>query len=310
MSENYIKGIKLAILTAVVSGIANFANKFAVDAIKPPLIFTSTRNSFVGLVILGLIILSGKWKGIFKLSRKETVQLLAISIIGGAIPFYLYFTGLSMIPAINASMIHKTLVFWVTIMAIPLLKEKFSATKITAVFLLFNANFLIGGFTRPQFSTGELMVLAATTFWAIETVIAKFLLKTIDPDLLVTARMGLGSLILLAATRIVYPNHFNSILNLNPSQWVWMSLSVITLLLYTTSWYRALKFAQATTVTAVLVSATLITNSLSAIFVTHQWASTLNLQGFVMILGISLLLIETLKNSPSRLAVSEHAQPL
>ena len=75
------------------------------------------------------------------------------------------------------------------------LKEKLSSLQIMAIALLFASNLLIGGFKGFTFSTGELMVLAATIFWAVENIIAKKVLEGVDPDIVVGARMGLGSLI-------------------------------------------------------------------------------------------------------------------
>ena len=115
------KGIYLALITALISGVAIFINKFAVDAIHPPLVFTAMKNAGVGLFIIGILLLTPKWKLIKKLTKREIIYLISIGIIGGSIPFYLYFTGLSQIPAINAAIIQKTLVFWVTLVAIPVL---------------------------------------------------------------------------------------------------------------------------------------------------------------------------------------------
>ena len=67
-----------------------------------------------------------------------------------------------------------------------------------AVAFLFYANLIIGGFAKFQFSQGELFVLLATILWAVEHVLAKKILPTVDPDIVTAARMGFGSLILKA----------------------------------------------------------------------------------------------------------------
>jgi len=68
--------------------------------------------------------------------------LLLIGLVGGSIPFYLYFEGLSKISAINGAIIHKSLVIWVALLAIPFLKENMSKLQALAVFALFGSNFL------------------------------------------------------------------------------------------------------------------------------------------------------------------------
>ncbi len=285
---NTSKGIYLALITAFISGIAIFFNKFALTAIQPPLIFTTVKNMGVGLLILAIILASSKWKLVKKLNKRELIYLVLIGIIGGAIPFYLYFTGLTQIPAINAAIIHKTLVIWVAIMAIPLLKERMSPLQIFGVIILFGANLLVGGFQGFTFLEGEFLVLIATIFWAIENVLAKKILPTVDPDIVTAARMGLGSLILLAASAITTPAPLAKSLSLTSEQWLYMIIAIAALLGYVMSWYRALKYAPATTVTSVLVASTLVTNILSAIFVTHAYPPLMGIQSGLMIFGIAL----------------------
>lgn len=303
MSSTLKKGIYLAFLTALISGVSNFVNKIAVDVIKPPLVFTAEKNAFVGLLIIGLLIATWKWQKIKKLNRKQIIYLLLIGVIGGSVPFYLFFTGLSQIPAINGAIINKTLIIWVAILAIPFLKERVSPLLMIAVAFRFYANLLIGGLTKFQFSQGELFVLLATMLWAIEYVLAKKILPDVDPDIVTAARMGFGSLILLGAAAVVAPTALVKGLMLSPNQWFWMIIPVLLLLGYVTTWYRALKFAPVTVVASVLVSATLITNVLSAIFVTHAWNLELGIQAFFTVLGIVFLWLASSKINFQKSAV-------
>lgn len=288
MYSNVTKGIYLALLTAFISGIAIFVNKFAVTAIQPPVVFTAIKNAGVGLLILSLLLALRKWKLVKKLNKKELVYLFLIGIIGGSIPFYLYFTGLTQIPAANAAIIHKSLVIWVALMAIPLLKEKMPPLQIFGVILLFGANLLVGGFQGFTFLEGEFLILIATIFWAIENILAKKILPTVDPDIVVSVRMGFGSIILLGAAAITAPAALVKSLSLTSTQWFFMIITMATLLGYVMSWYRALKYAPATTVTSILVASTLVTNVLSAIFITHAWTVLMGIQGVLMIIGVAV----------------------
>jgi drug/metabolite transporter (DMT)-like permease len=299
MSSTLKKGIYFAFLTAFISGISNFVNKIAVDVIKPPLVFTAEKNALVGLLIIGILTISFKWKKIKNLTGKQIFYLVLIGIIGGSLPFYLFFTGLSQIPAINGAIINKTLVIWVALLAVPFLKEKMSALQITAVAILFYSNLIIGGFTKFQFSQGELFILLATILWAIEHILAKKILPNVDPDIVTGARMGFGSLILLTAAAITTPTVLVRSLNVSSTQGFWMTTTVLLLLGYVTVWYRALKFAPVTVVASILVSATLITNVLSAIFVTHIWNIQLGVQAFLTIVGIVILCLTVAETKPS-----------
>lgn len=299
------KGIYFALTTAFISGVSIFVNKFAVDSIQPPLVFITAKNVGVGLLIIGIIIATRKWKLIKKLNKREILYLVLIGTIGGSIPFYLYFTGLSQIPAINAAIIHKTLIFWVAILAIPLLKEKLTRTQIVAVLLLFISNFFVGGFKGFQFSHGELLILIATIFWAVENILAKKILPTIDPDLIAAARMGFGSIILLVASILNAPSGLANITMLSSIQLFWMVLTIVTLLGYVMSWYRALKYAPAITVTSVLVAGTLVTNILSAIFITHTWTITMAIQSGLILIGVVLFYISAKKFPFLKISKSE-----
>jgi len=284
-----MRGIHLALVTALISGVSIFVNKYAVDAIRQPLVFTSVKNAGVAVLILTILFAGRKWKQISKLTRKERVYLLLIGVIGGSIPFYLFFTGLATIPAINGAIIQKTLVIWVTILAIPFLKEKLTRKAALAVAILFGANVLVGGFSGFKWSTGEGLILAATLLWAVETVLAKKILPTVDPDIVTAARMGIGAVILLIMSAIMQPAALGKVTALNLTQMAWVGVTMVLLFFYVRTWYRALKYAPAITVTAILVASTLITNVLSAVFVTHTVSGMMVAQAALMMAGVGTL---------------------
>lgn len=302
MSAKNSKGIYFALITAVVSGISIFVNKFAAGIITPPLVFTATKNFAVAVVILSLVLLTGKWSKIRHLKRKDIMYLLAIGFIGGSLPFYLFFTGISQSSAINAALIHKTLVLWVALLAVPFLKEKVSRLQIVAILLLFTGNVFVGGFVGFEFSKGELMIMIATLLWAVENIFAKKVLKRVDPDIVTLSRMGIGAFLLMGASIITAPAALKSTVYLSLLQWLVLLLTAAALLGYVSSWYRALRLAPATLVTSVLVSSTLITNVLSALFITHVWDPGLIPQSILILAGTILFLYSSKVKLPSFLA--------
>src|SRR3989344_3888537 len=161
-SKNMRIATILVLFTAVISGISNFLNKEALSVFKDPILFASLKSIVVGLSLITIICVTGKWKEIVRLNKRSALKLLAIGIVGGSIPFALFFVGLSKIPAINASLIHKTLFMWVIFLAIPILKERINAMQTVGVIAIFVANVLVGGFNGFLYSMGEVMVFAAT----------------------------------------------------------------------------------------------------------------------------------------------------
>lgn len=258
----------LALITAVISGTNNFLTKIAVTAVKDPIVYTTLKNAIVAVLLIGIILVLGKWREILSLTRKQLFRLFIIGAIGGSIPFALFFTGLMKTSALNAGLIHKTLFVWVALLAVPFLKERFSWVQWVGVGTLFTANFVVGGFKGFNFNIGELMVLGATLFWAIENVIAKKALKDISSITVAGARMVVGSLILFAI--VAGKGSAISLSALSFEQWGWTMLTSVLLLGYVLCWYTALKYAPATYVAALLVPATLVTNALTAIFITHS----------------------------------------
>ena len=292
----------LALLAAVISGTANFVNKFAVTAVKDPFLFTTLKNSVVAIFLIGVLLAFRKWGEIRRLTGKQWAKLVAIAAVGGSIPFVLFFTGLAQTSALNASLIHKTLFLWVALLAIPILKERLSFPQWLGITAIFGANLLVGGFTGFKLNSGELLIIAATVLWAVENVIAKIALREISSGTVAAARMVFGSLILLliSASR----GSLSQFAGLDPSQWGWILLTGALLSGYVLAWYTALKHAPATLVATLLVPATLVTNLLSAVFVTREITAvqleSAALLGVGTILMIAFAKKATEKPIPSR----------
>ncbi|MGC9599164.1 MAG: DMT family transporter [Minisyncoccia bacterium] len=279
----------LALLTMVVSGTNNFLTKIAVTAVKDPVLYTTLKNSIVAVFLFGLVVLFKKWPEIRGASKKQLLQLTAIGIVGGSVPFALYFSGLAQTTAVNASLIHATLLIWVFLFAIPMFKERMGCVQWLGVGAIFAANLFVGGFTGFKYNTGELMILIATVLWGAENIIAKSALRGFSSTTVVAARMVLGSFILLLIS--LPRGGATVVLTLNAAQWGWTLLTSALLLGYVLSWYAALKYAPATYVATLLVPAPLITNALSAVFVTHSLQWTDAASSLLYAVGVVLVIV-------------------
>ena len=281
-------GYKWAFLTALISGLAIFFNSLLIKGIDP-LVHTTIKNTFVALLIIGLILFTKEWRRLKTLTAKQWTYLISIGLIGGSLPFIFFFTGLKHIGAAQGTMIHKTLVLWVLVLAIPFLHEKVSPKLIAGIGLLYLSNFFVGftGFSDLGFY--HLLILLATILWAVENIIAKKALIDLPPNLVVAARMILGSLVLISTLLISGKGPL--VAQLQPTQWLMLAAVALLLFAYVFSWYRALKFAPATHVASILVSATIITNLLNSIFITHAISLNHLAQSVSIIAGILLVLM-------------------
>lgn len=259
-------GIALALVTAVVSGVSIYVNGHAVRHFGDAAVYTTAKNAVAGLLLLaGLGVgRSARRRGGLRPPAGAATwpKLLVVAVIGGSVPFVLFFEGLARAEATQASFIQKTLVVWVALLAVPLLRERFRLPHALAVALLVAGQaWLAGRVGTVAFGTGEAMILAATLLWAVEVVYVKHLLAELPPRLLAAARMGAGTLLLLAWLGV--SGTAGQLVRLDRDQWGWVLLTGLLLTAYVASWYAALARAQAVDVTAVLVFGAAVTAVLS-----------------------------------------------
>lgn len=265
------KGIIFSSITALISGFSIFLNgTFVTKLIKDSYLSTSVRNIIVMIFLSALLIGIAKWISLKKLTFKQWLQLFLIGLIGGSIPFLLFFKGLSIsqAAAVNGAFIHKTMFLWVAVLAIIFLKEKLSLWQIGALGVLLAGTYLAGGPKNWQIGQGEKLVLLAVLFWSIEFVIAKRVLQKLPSLVVAWGRMFFGSLILIGF--LIFTHRAGNINNLNLTQWGWLIGTGILLFGYVTTWYSGLKYAPATVVTSILALGFPVTVVLNSIFVTHK----------------------------------------
>ena len=101
------------------------------------------------------------------------------------------------------------------------------------------------------------MILAATLMWAVEVVLVKALLGGLSSWTVGIARMGIGSVVLIAWCLV--RGLGGSLVGLTAAQWGWVLLTGAILAAYVATWFAALARAQAVDVTAVLVIGALVT---------------------------------------------------
>ena len=289
------KGIYLSLITAVVSGFSIFASKIFVAKLDP-LVFTTLKNIFV-VVILSFMILNKRHiQSLLKLNRKDVLRLILIGLIGGGIPFALFFTGLSMTSAATGAIIHKTLFIWVAILAYFFLKEKFEFLQIIGYVLIIASAIFIAKINKFSLGAGELMILGATILWAVENVIAKRTLANVPSELVAWARMTIGSVVLFSV--VLFQGKSIAITGLSQGQIISVLIGGILLTTYVLTWYKALSYAPASLVAVILTLSTLITSSLSAMFITHNFPGVEILSNVMLAVGVIAILKISTKQSP------------
>ncbi|MBS1266167.1 MAG: hypothetical protein MAG795_00132 [Candidatus Woesearchaeota archaeon] len=256
------KGLKLVLMTAIISGVSIFLNKFGVQGVNP-YVFTFLKNTTVATLLLSLILLL-KDKTIFSLSKKQYFKLSAIGLFGGSIPFLLFFKGLQLTSSASAGFIHKTMFIWVFILAVLFLRENINKKILVPALLIILGNFLLLKINSFSWGFGESLILGATLFWSIENIISKNALNELDAKTVVFGRMFFGSLFILMF--LVASGNIKEVVSLSLSQILWTGFTSVLLMGYVFTYYNGLKFVSPTIATSILLLASPITTVLNFVF--------------------------------------------
>ena len=258
-----INKVNLVWLTALISGISIFVNKFGVS-MNNPFVFTFMKNAIVALFLFSLIMIFKDFSKFKSLKVKDWKNLILIGLIGGAIPFLLFFKGLSLTTSAKAGFIHKTMFIYVGILAYVFLKERFDTKAIVATLFLLVGNFLFLKMTWQPFSIGDLMIFIATLLWAVENTLSKYTLKKVDSNIVAFSRMFFGSLFILGF--LIITGNMSNLFVLSTQQLLWGIVPTLFLLGYVFTWYKGLKTISVTKASVILLLGSPITTLLNIIW--------------------------------------------
>ena len=246
-------GLTLVLVTAVVSGVSNFVNFKAVQTTNVDAWIT-LRNALVALLLVPPAFLLGHGSRA-RLSRADWARLATIGLVGGAVPFLLYFHGFQMAAsqggAASASLGYRSLFLVASVLGLLVLRERMPRRFLVAAGLLFAGNALLLGLTGPLWTEGTGFVLLATALWACEYTMSKRLLRTLSSGTVALGRMGFGAGFLLVYLGLT--GQVGAIGAFGPGDWLALSLSALLLLAFVTTWYAGLRTVNLSVASSVLV---------------------------------------------------------
>ncbi|HEU5036635.1 MAG TPA: DMT family transporter [Nocardioides sp.] len=258
MTRTRRAGVLLALVTAAISGVSVFVNADGVRAFGDATAYTTAKNVVAALVLLAVLGLGSPAGARLTRprSRGQWAGLLAVGLVGGSVPFVLFFEGLARADSAQAAFLHKTLLVWVAALAVVFLGERLGVVHLLAIALLVVGQVgLVGGVSG--FGSAEAMILAATLLWAVEVVVAKWLLAGVSSWTVGVARMVLGSVVLVGWVAV--RGDLGLLTGMTATQAGWVLLTGVLLAGYVATWFAALQRALAVDVTAVLVLAAPVT---------------------------------------------------
>ncbi len=257
-------GVGLAALTAVISGFSVFINTYAVKELPDAAVYTTLKNGVAAAILLVIALAVVPRAQVRSIDRRSWGALVLIGVIGGSVPFLLFFTGLAMASAPTAAFIHKTLFLWVLVLAVPFLGERLGWFPIAAIGVLLAGQVLVAPPTGVTWGQGETMILAATLLWAVEVILARrLLLGSVPSPVLGAARLGIGLVIL--GGYLLVTGRLPILAGLTVVQWSWALGTGVLLAAYVGTWLAALQRAPASVVASVLVLGAPITAILAAL---------------------------------------------
>lgn len=283
-------GTILAILAAVVSGVAIPANKVFVVGVDPA-VFTAVRAIFIGVIFL--LLSMWQWKRNPASTKKGFVvswkYLAAIAVVGGSFAFLLFFSGLQLTTAGRAAFLHKTLPLYVAVLAFVFLKERITRKHLGAMILMFIG--IIGIYSatvspaalwaNPQL--GDILVIGATILWAIENIISRKAMVGGETNLIVSfARMFFGGLILMGV--VLLTNKFGILLTLTQMQLANIGISIVILFAFVFFYYWSLRLINASKAAVILLVAPVVSLAFGVMFLGEP-APAVQLAGSGLILA-------------------------
>jgi drug/metabolite transporter (DMT)-like permease len=288
------KGAILAILTAIISGIAIPINKLFIVNLDPT-VFTAVRAIVIGTIFLIVVSFQSGFD-YKKFKHVPWKYLIAIGVVGGALAFLLYFTGLQLTEASAAAFLKDGMLpIFTTILAFVFLKERISRNMVYAMVVMLVGIVMIylsqvnpsQLWSNPQL--GDILIIISVVLWAIEYVIAKKAMSLGETNFVVSfARMFFGGIILLGFVLLF--GKLGTLLALSMQQWINILISTALLFGYVLFWYWSIRMINVSKASALFLISPVIA-LIASIIIFGEQPQAIQLVGSAAVLVGAYILI-------------------
>jgi drug/metabolite transporter (DMT)-like permease len=291
-------GYLFAALNAVVSGIAIYVNSQGVKLFSDATLYTTLKNAVTGLVLLLPVLFLARCRNeLRRLDARQWGWLLLLALIGGSIPYLLFFRGLQLTTPVTSSVLNHAQFLLVAVLALLFLRERVGLAVWVALAVLFVGASLGANLQALRWNEGVWLLALSTLFFAAGVVLAKRLLSTLSMETVMAAKMSLGSVFLLAY--VAATGRVTAIGALSGAQWRFVLVTGLILLAFTVTAFVALRHIPATTATAIPVAAPLITAALVAINAGAITLRTSDVAGLtLMVVAVAVIVFVGLRREP------------
>ena len=168
--QNQTKAYLLTLLAVTFWGTAASAFKIALSYVDPyNLLFYSVLFSTLALLII--ILLQGKILLLFSLRPRQFGTLALLGLLNPFLYYSILFEAYSLLPGQIAMSINYGWPFALTLLSVPLLKQKLNGVQIAAIIISFSGALIIA--TKGQMAsfgdvskTGVILAFSSTIIWA------------------------------------------------------------------------------------------------------------------------------------------------
>jgi len=283
------KGIILAVSAALISGFSVFMNGVAVSQ-ADPFVYTTIKGIFALIFLVACAMILKEMKNFRSLSSKQWGMLVLIGLIGGSVPFLMFFWGLKLGGAAVSSFIYRSLFIFAGVFGYLVLKERPSRTDFLAglAILLGNALLVSGSLS---FGLGQMLVLGATVLWALEYTISRKVMADVHPRVVMISRMFFGSLILLGF--LAATGSLGSLMPASTTSLMWLLVTSGLLFAFLSAWYFTLKYLPVFKAACIFTIGGVVTAALNLVFLgqavslTEAFALLVILAGALAMIGFS-----------------------
>ena len=252
-------GVALVLATVLISGVSNFVNFKAVQGTNVDAWIT-VRNAAVALLLVPPALGFARG-GRGRPKGADWARLVGIGLVGGAVPFLLYFHGFQMAAAQGgaaaASLGYRSLFLVATVFAVVVLRERLPRGFLWAAVLLMVGNVLLVALSGPVWTDGTVYVLLATAMWAGEYTLSKRAMQNLPSSTVALGRVGFGAVFLLAYLGL--RGQAAAVTRFAAADWASLSLSALLLFGFVATWYAGLRTVDLSLATSLLVLAFPIT---------------------------------------------------
>jgi drug/metabolite transporter (DMT)-like permease len=256
-------GYVFAVLNALVSGIAIYVNSQGVKLFSDSTLYTTLKNTVAGVALLLPVLFFARCRAELRhLGARQWGWLLLLALIGGSVPYILFFRGLQLTTPVTSSLLNHAQFLLVAVLALLALGERVGPLVWAALAVLFVGTSLGANLHTLRWNEGALLIALSTLFFAAGVVLSKRLLRALSTETVMAAKMSLGSVFLLVY--VAATGRLGAVGTLSSAQWGFVLVTGLILLAFTVTAFVALRHITATAATAIPAASPLITTALVA----------------------------------------------